>query len=73
MALGPLLEGRETRRPDRLPVCRLVLLEQPVSDQKLDAALAHFNWRDHGDAFSAASAQALRTGGGCWFIGHVTS
>jgi tetratricopeptide (TPR) repeat protein len=33
MALGPLLEGRETRFPDGMTVARLVLLQQPVADQ----------------------------------------
>ncbi len=32
-AHGPRLKGRETRFTDRHPVCRLVLLQQPVADQ----------------------------------------
>jgi len=46
MALGPLLKGLETRRPDGFPVARLVLLEQPVDHQKPKAARAHFDRRD---------------------------
>jgi len=34
MALGPQLQGRETRRTDRFPVTRLVLFEQAVAHQK---------------------------------------
>ena len=40
MARGPRLKGRETRLTDRSPVCRLVLLQDPVADQQLDPALA---------------------------------
>ena len=72
MALGPLLEGCKIPCPDRIPVIRLMLLQQPVADQKLDASLADFDRRNHGDAFSAALAQASGTGGGCRFMGHVT-
>jgi hypothetical protein len=32
MALGPLLKGLETRRPDRIPVTRFMLFEQAVAD-----------------------------------------
>ena len=63
MAPGPLLKGRETRRPDRFSICRLVVLEQPVTHQKLDAALAYFDRRNHDHAFSAAFAQASGTDG----------
>ena len=40
MAPGPLLKGRETRCPDRMTVIRLMLFQQPVVDQQLDATLA---------------------------------
>ncbi len=33
MVPGPLLEGRETRSPDCIPVTRLVLFQQPVAYQ----------------------------------------
>ena len=36
-ALGPLLQRRETGCPDRIPVARLVLLQQPVANQQRDA------------------------------------
>jgi len=49
-AHGPLLKGRKTRCRNRLSVTRLVLLEQPVTHQKVDAALAYFDRRDHGHA-----------------------
>ena len=50
MALGPLLEGRETRSPDGIPVTRLVLFQQPVTYQKLDATLANLDRRHHDNA-----------------------
>ena len=50
MALGPLLERRETRYSDRISVARLVLLEQPVADQQLDATLTNLDRRDHDHA-----------------------
>ena len=57
MAPGPLLKSRETRCPDRSSICRLVLLQQPVADQKFDAALAYFDRRNHDNAPGAAFAQ----------------
>ena len=39
MAPGPLLEGRETRLTNGIPVTRLVLLQQPVADQQRDVTL----------------------------------
>ena len=39
-ALGPLLEGRETRLTDGFPITRLMLFEQSVAHQKRDAAFA---------------------------------
>ena len=50
MALGPLLEGRETRCRDRIPVARLVLLQQPAANQQLDATLTDLDWRNHDHA-----------------------
>ena len=47
---GPLLKGRKTRLTDGFPVARLVLLQQPVADQKHDAACANFDGRDHDNA-----------------------
>ena len=48
MAHGPLLQRRETRRPDGFPVTRLVLFEQAVPDQYVDPAFANFDRRDQG-------------------------
>jgi hypothetical protein len=72
MALGPLLKGRETRFTNGMTVIRLVLFQQPVADQKLNAALADLDRRDHGDAPGAALTEASCTDGGCWFVVHVT-
>ena len=71
MARGPLLEGRETRSPDGIPVTRLVLFQQPVTYQKLDTALADFDRRNHDHAPGAALAEASCTGGGCRFGSHL--
>ena len=49
-APGPLLEGRETRCRDRIPVTRLVLPEQPAANQQSDATLADLDRRDHDNA-----------------------
>ena len=73
MALGPLLECQETRFTNGMTVIRLMLFQQPVADQKLNAALADLDRRDHGDAPGAALAEASCTDGGCWFMGHVTT
>ena len=73
MAPGPLLEGRETRSPDGIPVTRLVLFQQPVPDQKLDATRADFDRRDHDHARGAALAEASCTDGGWWFGIHLTA
>ena len=72
MALGPLLEGRETRSPDGFPVTRLVLFQQPVTYQKLDATLANLDRRDHDNAPGAALAEPSCTDGGCRFSDHIT-
>ncbi len=72
MALGPLLEGREKRSTDGIPVTRLVLFQQPATYQKLDATLANFNRRNHDNAPGAALAEASCTDGGCWFSIHLT-
>ena len=72
MALGPLLEGRETRCRDRIPVTRLVLLQQPAANQQPDATLANLDRRDHDNTPGAALAEASCTDGGCRFMGHVT-
>ena len=47
MALGLLFKGRETRFTDRMTVARLVLLQQPVADQKLNATPADLDRCDH--------------------------
>ena len=47
MAPGPLLKGRETSCPDRMTVINLVLFQQPVVDQKLDATLTNLDGRNH--------------------------
>ena len=73
MALGPLFKGRETRFTDRMTVTRLMLFQQPVADQKLNAALADLDRRDHGDAPGAALAEASCTESGCRFVGHLTN
>jgi len=49
-AHGPLLQRRETRLTDGFPVTRLMLLEQAVTHQKPDAALADLDRRNHGHA-----------------------
>jgi hypothetical protein len=67
-----LLKGRETRRRDRLPVTRLFLLEQPVADQKLDAAFTNFDRRNHDNASGAALAEASCADSGCWFFCHLS-
>ena len=36
MALGPLFKGRETGLTNGMTVARLVLFQQPVTDQQLD-------------------------------------
>ena len=72
MALGLLLEGRETRSPDGFPVTRLVLFQQPVPDQKLDTALANLDRRDHDHAPGAALAEASCRGGGLCIRSHIT-
>ena len=40
MALGPLLEGCKIPCPDRIPVIRLMMLQQPVADQQRHATLS---------------------------------
>jgi hypothetical protein len=72
MAPGPLLKGRETGLADRMTVINLVLFEQPVADQKLYAAFANFDGRNHDHAPGAALAEASCTEGGCRFISHIT-
>ena len=72
MALGPLFKGRETRLTDGMTVIHLVLFQQPVADQKLNAALADLDGRNHDHAPGAALAEASCTDGGCRFMGHVT-
>ena len=64
---------RETRLTDRLPVSRQVPLQQPVANQKLDAAFAYLDRRDHDHAPGAASAQASGTDSGCRLMIHVIS
>ena len=72
MAHGPLLEGRETRCRDRIPVTRLVLPEQPAANQQLDATLTDFDWRDHDHAPGAALAEAFYTDCGWCIRSHIT-
>jgi hypothetical protein len=50
MAPGPLLQRRETRRPDGPPITSFMLFEQAVAYQKPNAAFANLNRRDHGHA-----------------------
>ena len=45
-ALGPLLEGRETRLTDGSSVARLVLLQQPAANQQPDATLTDLDRHD---------------------------
>jgi hypothetical protein len=73
MAPGPLLKGRETRLADRMTVIHLVLLQQPVVEQKLYAAHANFDGRDHDHASGAALAEASCAGCGCGFNSHITN
>jgi hypothetical protein len=72
MALGPLLKCCETRLTNGMTIINLVLFQQPVADQKLNAALADLDRRDHGDAPGAALPEASCTDGGCRFISHIT-
>jgi len=73
MALRPLLEGCEIPCPDRIPVIRLMMLQQPVADQQRHATLADLDRRDdHDHAPGAALAEASGTDGGCGFMNHVT-
>ena len=44
-APGPLLQRRETRCRDRIPVTRFMLFEQAVAHQKRDAALTNLDRR----------------------------
>ena len=73
MALGPLLKGRETGLANGMTVVRLVLLQQPVADQQLDATPADLDRRNHDNAPGAALTEASCTDGGCRFLGHVTN
>ena len=72
MALGPLFKCCETRFTNGMTVIRLMLFQQPVAYQKLNAALADLDRRDHGDAPGAALPEASCTESGCWFMCHVT-
>ena len=72
MALGPLLKGRETRLTNSMTVIRLVLFQQPVADQQLDATAADLDRCDHDHALGAARAEASCTDGGCRYMGHLT-
>ncbi len=56
MALGPLLQRRETRLTDGFSVARLVLLQQPAANQQPDATLTDLDRRDHDHAPGAALA-----------------
>ena len=49
-----------------------MLFEQAVADQQRDTAFADLDRRDHDHAPGAALAEVSCTGGGCWFMGHVT-
>ena len=71
-AHGPLLEGRETRYRDRIPVTRLVLLQQPAANQQPDATLTDLDRRDHDHAPGAALAEPLYPDRGWCFSDHVT-
>ena len=69
MALSPLLESRETRCRNQIPVTRFMLFEQAVADQQRDTSLADLDRRDHDHAPGAALTEASGTGGGCRFVG----
>ena len=71
-APGPLLQRRETRCPDRIPVTRLVLLQQAAANQQPDATSPDLDRCNHDRAPGAALAEASCTGGGCRFMDHVT-
>jgi hypothetical protein len=73
MAPGPLLKGCETRLADRMTVIHQVLFEQPVVDQKLDAAFANFDGRNHDNSPGAALTEASCTEGRCRLISHITN
>ena len=72
MALGPLLQRRETRLTDRMTVVRLVLLQKPVADQQFDATPADLDRCDHDNTPGAPLAEASSTDGGWRFSNHVT-
>jgi hypothetical protein len=55
-----------------MTVARLMLFQQPVADQQLDATLADLNRCDHDHAPGAALAEASGTDCGCGFMGHLT-
>ena len=49
------LEGHKTCLSNGMAIARLVLLLQPVADQKLDATLARFDRRNHDNALTRRS------------------
>jgi hypothetical protein len=61
MALSPLLKGRETRFTNGMTVARLVLFQQTVADQQLDATPADLDRHNHDNAPGAALAEASGT------------
>ena len=71
-AHGPLLEGRETRYRDRIPVTRLVLLQQPVANQQPDATLTDLDRRNHDHAPGAALAEPPFPDRGWCIRSHIT-
>ena len=72
MAPGPLLKGCETCCPDGMTVIYLVLFEQPVVDQKLDATHANLDGRNHDHAPGASLTETSCADCGCGFISHIT-
>ena len=72
MALGPLLEGRETSSPDCNSITRFMRFEQPFTDQKLDAALADLDRCGQDNAPGAALTEPSYPDRGWRFSAHVT-
>jgi len=56
-----------------MTIASLVVFQQPVADQQLDAGLTTFEGRNHDYTPGAALAEASCTDGGCGFMGHVTN
>ena len=61
LPLGPLLKGCKTSLTNSVPVVCLVVFQQPVAHQQLDAAFTDLYRSDHDNAVGATLTQAPRT------------